>query len=161
MSGSQPSPLRRDRTRLQEVFTNSLEGPRISVSVPIWVATMYHNRRADSLPFGAAAPFSSSEPTKSEPPAEPSPGRSVPTSNDLEVPMRTIAATFALLLSASAAAWAGDLIPTDRRFGPLRVASHKVEVTVDNQIAMTRVEQIFANDHPATLEAHYLFPVPK
>jgi len=75
--------------------------------------------------------------------------------------MRTIAAAVALFASASAAAWAGDMIPTDRRFGPLRVASHKVEVTVDNQIAMTRVEQIFANDNPATLEAHYLFPVPK
>jgi Ca-activated chloride channel family protein len=74
--------------------------------------------------------------------------------------MRTFAAALALFVTASAA-WAGDLIPTDRRFGPLRVASHKVEVTVDNQIAMTRVEQIFANDHPATLEAHYVFPVPK
>ena len=74
--------------------------------------------------------------------------------------MRTFAAALALLVSASAA-WAGDLIPTDRRFGPLRVASHKVEVTVDNQIAMTRVEQVFANDNQATLEAHYVFPVPK
>jgi len=74
--------------------------------------------------------------------------------------MRTLAAAL-VLLSTAATAWAGDLIPTDRRFGPLRVASHKVDVTVDNQIAMTRVEQIFANDHPATLEAHYLFPVPK
>ena len=44
--------------------------------------------------------------------------------------MRTFAAALALLVSASAA-WAGDLIPTDRRFGPLRVASHKVEVTVE------------------------------
>ena len=74
--------------------------------------------------------------------------------------MRTLLAALVLLASATAAR-AGDLIPTDRRFGPLRVASHKVDVTVDNQIAMTRVEQIFANDHPATLEAHYLFPVPK
>ena len=56
------------------------------------------------------------------------------------------------LLSAAALARGGDLIPTDPRFGPLRVASHKVEVTVDNQIAMTRVEQVFANEHPATLE---------
>jgi Ca-activated chloride channel family protein len=75
--------------------------------------------------------------------------------------MRTVVTALALMVSACAAAWAGDLVPTDRRFGPLRVASHKVEVTVDNQIAMTRVEQVFANDHPATLEAHYLFPVPK
>jgi Ca-activated chloride channel homolog len=74
--------------------------------------------------------------------------------------MRTLTVILALLASA-ATARAGDLIPTDSRFGPLRVASHKVDVTVDNQIALTKVEQIFANDHPATLEAHYLFPVPK
>ncbi len=67
----------------------------------------------------------------------------------------------ALCLSLPAAAWAGDLVPTDPRFGPLRVASHKVEVAVDNQVALTRVEQVFANDHPAQLEAHYVFPVPK
>jgi Ca-activated chloride channel family protein len=74
--------------------------------------------------------------------------------------MRTLSALL-LLLAAASAARAGDLIPTESRFGPLRVASHKVEVTVDNQIALTRVEQVFANDHPATLEAHYVFPVPK
>jgi len=74
--------------------------------------------------------------------------------------MRTLSALL-LLLAAAGAARAGDLIPTDNRFGPLRVASHRVEVTVDNQIALTRVEQVFANDHPATLEAHYVFPVPK
>jgi len=66
-----------------------------------------------------------------------------------------------ILLAAAGAARAGDLVPTDARFGPLRIASHKIDVTIDNQIAMTRVEQIFGNDHPATLEAHYVFPVPK
>ena len=70
--------------------------------------------------------------------------------------MRTL---IAFLLLASAAS-AGDLIPTDPRYGPLRVASHKVDVQVDNQIALTRIEQVFANDHPATLEAHYTFPEP-
>jgi len=74
--------------------------------------------------------------------------------------MRTLSAAL-ILLAAATAARAGDLVPTDTRFGPLRVTSHKVDVTVDNQIAMTRVEQIFSNDYPATLEAHYVFPVPK
>src|SRR5436190_10646531 len=74
--------------------------------------------------------------------------------------MRTLTVTL-VLLAAATAARAGDLIPTDSRFGPLRVALHKVDVTVDNQIAMTRVEQVFANDYPATFEAHYVFPVPK
>ncbi len=74
--------------------------------------------------------------------------------------MRPILGTL-ILLAAQVAAYAGDLIPTNPRFGPLRVASHKVETTIDNQIAMTRVEQVFANDHPEQLEAHYVFPVPK
>jgi Ca-activated chloride channel family protein len=74
--------------------------------------------------------------------------------------MRTFLGILVLLAAASAAR-AGDLIPTDSRYGPLRIASHKVDVTVDNQIAITRVEQIFANDYPATFEAHYVFPVPK
>jgi Ca-activated chloride channel family protein len=75
--------------------------------------------------------------------------------------MRLVPSALALLLAAATAARAGDLVPTDGRFGPLRVASHRVEVTVDNQIAMTRVEQVFANDHAAQLEAHYVFPAPK
>jgi len=74
--------------------------------------------------------------------------------------MRLLSGTLSLLLAA-AAAHAGDLIPTNSGFGPLRVASHKVEATLDNQIAMTRVEQVFANDHAVQLEAHYVFPVPK
>ena len=74
--------------------------------------------------------------------------------------MRWIPGTLALLLTA-AVAHAGDLVPTNPRFGPLRVTSHRVEVTIDNQIAMTRVEQVFANDHGTQLEAHYVFPVPK
>ncbi|HLY11920.1 MAG TPA: VIT domain-containing protein [Planctomycetota bacterium] len=74
--------------------------------------------------------------------------------------MRILIAAVVLALG-SAAARAGDMIPTDPRYAPLRVASHKVDVQVDNQIALTRVEQVFANDNPATLEAHYVFPVPK
>lgn len=75
--------------------------------------------------------------------------------------MRTFVAAFAILAAAAGAARAGDLIPTEPRFGPLRIASHRIDVVVDNQIAMTKVEQVFANDHPAVLEAHYVFPVPK
>jgi Ca-activated chloride channel family protein len=69
--------------------------------------------------------------------------------------------TASLVLAAAAAARAGDLIPTDGRFGPLRVSSHKVDVGVDNQMAVVKVEQVFANDNPVQLEAHYVFPVPK
>ncbi len=74
--------------------------------------------------------------------------------------MRWIAGTLALLLAA-AVAQGGDLVPTDARYGPLRVALHKVDVSIDNQIAITRVEQVFANDHGVQLEGMYTFPVPK
>lgn len=74
--------------------------------------------------------------------------------------MRTLL-TALVLLATAAVAHAGDLIPTDPRFGPLRVASHKVEASIDNQIAIVKVEQVFANDTTAQLEAHYVFPVPK
>ncbi len=69
--------------------------------------------------------------------------------------------TASFVLAAAAAAHAGDLIPTDPRYGPLRVASHKVDVGIDNQVAVVKVEQVFANDNPVQLEAHYVFPVPK
>ena len=64
------------------------------------------------------------------------------------------------LATLAAPAIAGDLIPTDTRFGPLRVKLHRVETTIDNQIAVTKVTQIFANDHDAQLEAIYVFPTP-
>lgn len=73
--------------------------------------------------------------------------------------MRWILGTTALLLAADLAS-AGDLICTDRRY-TLRAVSHKVEVAVDNQIGITRVEQVFANPHDVQLEGQYTFPVPK
>ena len=74
--------------------------------------------------------------------------------------MRIFPAVLVLLVAASTVQ-AGDMVPTDRRYGPLRIALHKVDVSVDNQVALTKVEQVFANDHPVQLEAHYIFPVPK
>ena len=73
--------------------------------------------------------------------------------------MRWIPGTLALLLAADVAS-GGDLICTDRRY-TLRAVSHKVEVSIDNQIAITRVEQVFANANDVQLEGQYTFPVPK
>ncbi len=73
--------------------------------------------------------------------------------------MRTLLGAL-LLAAAAATAAAGDLIPTDPRFGPLRVKLHRVETTIDNQIAVTKITQIFANDHNEQLEAIYVFPTP-
>ena len=46
-------------------------------------------------------------------------------------------------------------------FAPLEVAFHKVDVAIDGQKAVTRVEQEFVNPNNATLEGEYLFPIPK
>src|SRR5262249_40131137 len=73
--------------------------------------------------------------------------------------MRILTAALVLVLASTARA--GDLIPTNPQFGPLRVASHKVDVLIDNQIALTKLEQVFANDNNATLEGQYTFPLPK
>src|SRR6185436_8669307 len=45
-------------------------------------------------------------------------------------------------------------------FAPLEVAFHKVDVSIDGQKAITRVDQEFYNPNDATLEGDYLFPIP-
>jgi Ca-activated chloride channel homolog len=47
-------------------------------------------------------------------------------------------------------------IPMDQ----LVVRYHKVDVTIDGQIAITRVDQIFYNPNDWTIEGTYLFPLP-
>ncbi len=66
-----------------------------------------------------------------------------------------------------ALAWAGPaqaaglLIPSDANTAPLDLVNHHVTVTIDEQVAVTRVEQTFRNQTDRQLEATYLFPVPK
>lgn len=47
--------------------------------------------------------------------------------------------------------------------GPMRlnVKYHHVNVEVKNQVATTKVDQVFENPHPYDLEGTYIFPVPK
>lgn len=45
--------------------------------------------------------------------------------------------------------------------GMLDITDHRVEVTVDNGIATTRVTQVFRNREDRTIEALWTFPVPK
>ncbi len=47
------------------------------------------------------------------------------------------------------------------RFAPLEVREHHVNVTIDDQIAVTQVNQTFYNPYQQQLEGMYLFPVPK
>jgi Ca-activated chloride channel family protein len=76
--------------------------------------------------------------------------------------MRRILPVLALLAAgAGPAAGHGILIPVDRKLPPLAMLNHHVTVTIDNQVAATRVEQTFRNHTDRQLEATYLFPVPK
>ncbi|MFO0927285.1 MAG: VIT domain-containing protein [Gemmataceae bacterium] len=55
----------------------------------------------------------------------------------------------------------GLLIPEDKSLPPLAMLNHKVTIAIEDQVAVTRVEQTFRNHTPRQLEATYLFPVPK
>src|SRR5262245_57557056 len=62
---------------------------------------------------------------------------------------------------AGQASAAGLLIPDDEKLPPLAMVNHKVTATIDEQVAITIVEQTFRNHTYRNLEATYLFPVPK
>ncbi|MDB5313748.1 MAG: von Willebrand factor type domain protein [Gemmataceae bacterium] len=76
--------------------------------------------------------------------------------------MRYSVPLFALLIfTGGPAQAAGLLIPEDRKLPPLAMVNHKVNVTIEDQVAVTTVEQTFRNHTDRALEATYLFPVPK
>ena len=64
-------------------------------------------------------------------------------------------------------AWAGTvqahglLIPKEPTLPPLAMLNHKVTISVEDQVSVTRVEQTFRNHTNQNLEATYIFPVPK
>src|SRR5271165_6071903 len=66
-----------------------------------------------------------------------------------------------VLLAAGSSQARGLLIPVEKKLPPLALLDHKVNVTIDDQVAVTRVEQTFRNHTDRQLEATYLFPVPK
>src|SRR5262245_6892414 len=66
-----------------------------------------------------------------------------------------------LLVSTGAASANGLLIPEDKQLPPLAMLQHKVTIKLDDQVAITRVEQVFRNHTDRQLEATYVFPVPK
>src|SRR5262249_23962136 len=55
----------------------------------------------------------------------------------------------------------GLLIPEEKTLPPLALLNHKVSIKIDDQVAVTRVEQTFRNHTQRQLEATYIFPVPK
>src|SRR5439155_12866922 len=66
-----------------------------------------------------------------------------------------------LLISTGAASANGLLIPEDKQLPPLAMLQHKVTIKLDDQVALTHVEQVFRNHTDRQLEATYIFPVPK
>src|SRR3954454_18763815 len=74
---------------------------------------------------------------------------------------QTLLAVLALLVGTlSSAQAAGLLIPEEKTLPPLAMLNHKVTITIEDQIAVTRVEQTFRNHTDRELEATYIFPVP-
>jgi Ca-activated chloride channel homolog len=65
------------------------------------------------------------------------------------------------LLSGNRATAHGLLIPDEKTLPPLAMLNHKVEINIEDQVAVTRVEQTFRNHTDRELEATYVFPVPK
>jgi Ca-activated chloride channel homolog len=74
---------------------------------------------------------------------------------------RAIPALFLALVAAGSAPAAGLLVPEDKKLPPLAMVHHRVAITIDDQVAVTTVEQAFRNHTDRQLEATYLFPVPK
>jgi Ca-activated chloride channel family protein len=66
-----------------------------------------------------------------------------------------------LALWAGAAHASGVLVPVDRSLPPLALVSNKVQISIQEEVSTTRVEQTFRNHTDRQLEATYIFPVPR
>jgi Ca-activated chloride channel family protein len=76
--------------------------------------------------------------------------------------MRQLLLAATLTLSAANSTFAhGLLIPEDRKLPPLAMVYHRVNVAIEDQVAVTTVEQSFRNHTDRPLEATYVFPVPR
>src|SRR5438874_13810691 len=76
--------------------------------------------------------------------------------------MRTTLFAFAVVLLAPGTGRAnGLLIPEDKKLPPLAMVHHRVNIAIDDQVAVTTIEQAFRNHTDRQLEATYLFPIPK
>jgi Ca-activated chloride channel family protein len=71
------------------------------------------------------------------------------------------AAAIAVFFSSQWASGNGLLIPDDPKLPPLAMVFHRVQVSIEDQVAVTTVEQAFRNHTDRPLEATYVFPVPR
>ncbi len=67
----------------------------------------------------------------------------------------------AALAAAHEARGAGFLVPTSESIPPLAIKYLRVDTTIDNQVATTRVVQEFQNSTSQNLECTYIFPLPR
>lgn len=84
------------------------------------------------------------------------------------LPILAFALAFALALIARPVAADGIIIPRpplDRpipwREVPLAIKYHRVTVTIDAQVATTKVDQVFVNEASFPVEGTYMFPLPE
>jgi uncharacterized protein YegL len=75
-----------------------------------------------------------------------------------------ISAILSLLIAGTA--WADGFIvvpppPRGRPFIPLSIKYHHVDVDINNQVAVTKVDQVFINENNQELEGIYIFPIPE
>src|SRR5437667_8340383 len=75
--------------------------------------------------------------------------------------MRRSLPVLVFLLCAGPASAHGLLIPVEKTVPPLAMLNHQVTIAIDDQVAVTRVEQTFRNHTSRALEATYVFPVPR
>jgi Ca-activated chloride channel family protein len=75
--------------------------------------------------------------------------------------MRRILPVLLVLAAAAPAQAHGLLIPTEKSVPPLAMLNHHVTIRIDDQVAVTKVEQTFRNHTDRELEATYIFPVPR
>lgn len=74
---------------------------------------------------------------------------------------RATLAVVALLIGLAPIQGAGMLIPEEKTLPPLAMLNHSVTIAIEDQVAITRLEQTFRNHTDRDLEATYVFPVPK
>ena len=53
-----------------------------------------------------------------------------------------------------------DRCPDPFPISQLAIVYHHVDVTIENQVAVTHVDQVFRNDNDWTVEGTYVFPIP-
>src|SRR5262245_39138269 len=122
------------------------EVARLPGAVPeVWRLPLHPDRRGSSKPIRERPPWRSRQ-------AQAFGGRLRKGG-----PMRRYLPVLALLLIATGAVQArGLLIPEDKDLPPLAMLNHKVHITIDDQVAVTKVQQTFRNHTDRPLEATYL-----